>query len=140
MWNPRRVAILAYTSTGESRDTAAIGYIPFPDMPDVSLMDVAARHRPQSLYGSKSSPEGCWLACLGYSSRTVLKPGSIDHPEAAWAMQPDASADIGGMYGYGKVVVGRFTFDDPALMEQARSVLWDGDVPKMSAEDKPAHV
>jgi hypothetical protein len=140
MWNPRRVAVLGYTSTGNSGDTAVIGYIPFPDIPDVSLMDVASRHKPGALYGSKSSPEGCWLTCLGYSSRLVLKPNSIDHQEVSWTLETEASVDVGGMYGYGKLVTGRFLFDDPALVEQARSVLWEGDIPEMSAEDKPAHV
>jgi len=140
MWNPRRVAVVAYTSTGEAGTTAVVGYIPFPDIPDISLLDIAARHKAGALYGSKSSPEGCWVVCLGFSSRLVIKPDSIDHVSTSWSLAVDNTVEIGGMYGYDRLTVGRFAFDDPELMKQARNIFQDGDIPEMGAEDKPAHV
>lgn len=144
MWTPRRVGIVAYTSTGDFGNTGILGYIPFPDLPDLSLMDIAARHYPAGL-GDWRSPqpnfsEACWLLCAGSSSRIMRKPDTLDCLDASWRLEVDGSVDLHkAMYSHTSVRVGRFTFEDPDLMKQAMSLLRDGDIPEMTAEDKPAH-
>jgi hypothetical protein len=140
MWSPRRVAIAVYTSTGNFGDTAVLGYIPFQEIPDVSLMDVASRHKPSALWGSNKSPEACWLICTGTSSRLVRKPGTLEYEDVAWSLETEASADLGStMYGHKGVMVGRFRFEDPELMRQAKAMLLPEDMPVLDASDMPAH-
>ncbi|MER7814097.1 hypothetical protein [Streptomyces sp. NPDC096153] len=125
MW-PDRWCVLAYTSTGELGDTAVVGYVPVPGIPDVSLMDVAARHEPQRLYGSNAEgfADACWLICTGWSGRGMPKPGTLELRSAAWSLKPDRSLDLAKtMYGYDRLHVGQFALDDEELMRQAQNVL-----------------
>jgi hypothetical protein len=67
---------------------------------------------------------GCWLACTGYSSRTVLKPGTIDVPHTGWSLDMAQAVDLDSpYYGHRRVMAGRMTLDDPALTEQAHALL-----------------
>lgn len=143
MWNPRRVGIVAYTSTGNFGDTAVVGYIPFPQISDLSLMDVAARHEPQRLYGGAGGPEfaqACWLICTGTGSRLVPERETLDLHDVPWVLEIDASVELDKpMYGHTGLKAGRFRFEDPELMQQARSLLQPGDIPEMNEADVPAH-
>ncbi|MFC8099463.1 hypothetical protein [Streptomyces sp. NPDC057363] len=144
MWTPRRVGIVAYASTGHFGTTAAVGYIPFPQIPDVSLLDVAARHHPAGL-GDWRSPEphvseAYWVLCTASSSRIAMKPTSLDFLDAEWDLEVDGSVDLPkSMYSHTALRVGRFTLKDPELMRQAEGMLSEEDIPVMNAEDKPAH-
>ncbi|MEV6394877.1 hypothetical protein AB0M39_08885 [Streptomyces sp. NPDC051907] len=125
MW-PDQYCALAYTATGELGDTAIVGYVPIPGIPDVSLMDVAARHEPQRLYGSSGGPgfaEACWIICTGWSGRGVPKRGTVELT-GAWTLHPDRTMSLGkSMYGYDRLHVGRLTLDDGELMRLAQNVL-----------------
>ncbi|MHC3391280.1 hypothetical protein ACLQ2E_17770 [Streptomyces lavendulocolor] len=127
---PDTYCVLAYTTTGHFGDTAIIGYVPVPGLPDVSLMDVATRHEPQRLYGSPAGrPDfaaACWLICTGWSGRGTPHRGTLDVRDAAWKLEADRAVELGqNMYGKDRVHIGRFTLDDEALMGQAVKVLPD---------------
>ncbi|MEU6702522.1 hypothetical protein [Streptomyces wuyuanensis] len=125
MW-PDKYCVLAYTAAGELGETAIVGYVPVPGVPDVSLLDVAARHEPQRLYGSNGDgfADACWLICTGWSGRGVPKPDTLDLKSAAWKLDVDRTVDLTKtMYGYDQLHVGRLTLDDDELMRQAQNVL-----------------
>lgn len=129
MW-PDQYCVLAYTASGELGDTAVVGYVPVPGAPDMSLMDVAARHEPQRLYGASNGSgfaEACWLICTGWSGRGVPKPNTLDLKGAAWTLKTDRTVDLGKtMYGYDRLHVGRLTLDDPEHLRQAQNLLAAG--------------
>ncbi|MFG2291990.1 hypothetical protein [Streptomyces sp. NPDC048603] len=134
MW-PDVYGVGAYASAGHFGTTAIVGYIPVPEVPDMSWMDVAARHLPPN-----ADPAGRadWVLCTAWSSRTVPKPGSVELPGVAWALEVDARAEPrgngGNMYGHSELYVGRFMLTDgvddngrprphEVLMKQARELL-----------------
>ncbi|MFG3495290.1 hypothetical protein [Streptomyces sp. NPDC047928] len=124
---PDRYCLLAYAGTGHYGDTAVIGHIPEPGVAEVSLMDVAARHEPQRLYGNPvGRPDfaaACWLICTGWSGRGTPGPGTVDIPSAAWTLQVERTVELGqSMYGHERLHVGRLRFDDPALLASRRPV------------------
>ncbi|MFE7128976.1 hypothetical protein [Streptomyces sp. NPDC057617] len=118
--------LVAYTTTGRFGIEAAIGYIPVPSVPDVYILDVAARHMNSPNRGDHTD----WALCTGWSARLVPKPGSLDIPEAAWSLEIDATTEptAASKYGHAKLHVGRFSLDDAALMEQAKLLLPEGSV------------
>ncbi|MEU6486323.1 hypothetical protein [Streptomyces sp. NPDC046887] len=129
LW-PDRYCVLAYTGTGAFGDTAVVGCAPVPGVPEVSLLDVAARHEPQRLYGSPAGrPEfaaACWLICTGWSGRGTPQPRSLDLRAAAWALDTERTIELGQtMYGHDRLCLGRFTLVDEALMGAAVKVLPD---------------
>ncbi|MFE1958894.1 hypothetical protein [Streptomyces sp. NPDC059479] len=124
---PGRYGLVAYTTSGAYGETALVGYVPVPGVADLSLMDVAARHEPALMYGSTGAEgfaEACWLISVGWSARTVPKPGTLELPHAAWTMDVDRTIDLGVvMYGHTRLHVGRFTLTDPDQMARARALL-----------------
>lgn len=124
---PGRYGVVAYTTSGVYGETALVGYVSVPGVPDLSLMDVAARHQPVLMYGSTGAEgfaEACWLISVGWSARTVPKPGTLELPHAAWAMEVERTVELGGvMYGHTRLHVGRFTLTDPADQAAARALL-----------------
>nr|WP_202450484.1 hypothetical protein [Streptomyces sp. SID4917] len=129
---PDRYDVIAYATTGDFGQTAVIGRLPVPQLPDVALMDIAARHQPTRVYGSSGGSafaEACWLICVGWSGRSVPKPRTLEFHAASWSLELDRTTELKQpMYGHDRLHVGRFTLDDPALMEQAENLL-----PKESA-------
>ncbi|MFJ2555267.1 MULTISPECIES: hypothetical protein [unclassified Streptomyces] len=123
---PDRYAVLAYTTTGHVGDTAVIGHVPTPAAPDLSLMGTAARHQPARVYGSGGGAgfaEACWLICVGWSGRSLPKPGGLELYGAAWALELSATTELGrNMYGHDRLHVGRFSFGDDLLARRARGV------------------
>lgn len=124
---PDRYCVLIYTTSGAFGDTAIVAYVPIVDIPDMPLMDIAARHQPTRLYGSPGGAgfaEACWLMCVGWSGRLIRKPGTIELVDAAWSLEIDASIQLfKTMYGHDQLHVGRITLTDPGLMAQTRTVL-----------------
>ncbi|WP_175410914.1 hypothetical protein [Streptomyces sp. TRM64462] len=124
---PDQYCLLAYTSTGHFGDTAVVGHVPVPGHPEVSLMDVAARHAPQRLYGSNEGDgfaQACWLVCVGWSARGTPKPGTADLPATAWTLRRDRTVELGrAMYGHVRVHIGRIQLHDPADRAQAEAVV-----------------
>ncbi|MER8042696.1 hypothetical protein [Streptomyces sp. NPDC094032] len=120
-WPEGISGVIAYTTTGHFGDTAVMGYIPIPEVPDVSLLNVAARHLP-----SAANPEAhaVWALCTGWSARTVMKPGTLDIPEAKWELEIEATtAPKEQVYGHSRLHVGRFSMPDDTLMDAARALL-----------------
>ncbi|GAA0405974.1 hypothetical protein [Streptomyces luteireticuli] len=118
-------AVGAYTTTGDFGDTAIVSYIPRPDVADVPLMDVAARHEPSKTYGSAGArhAEACWLICTGWSALVVPKPGTLIR-EAQWELELDGTTELKQtMYGHDRLHVGRLALTDPDLHAQAQKVL-----------------
>ncbi|MGW0604990.1 hypothetical protein [Streptomyces sp. NPDC002640] len=143
-WQPQRAAVVAYTSTGEYGTTGVVAGIPFPEVPDISLWDVAARHHPAGL-GDWRSPvsghsEACWILCTGTGARLTRYPATLDVPSTRWRLDVERTHDLGrAMYGHTAVVTGRLVLDQQAVMEQARTLLTEDDVAFMTAADLPAH-
>lgn len=107
---PDVFGVCAYAATGHFGVEAIVGYLPIPEVPDVHLMDVGARHSPHA---------SDWVLCTGWSSRAVAKPGTIDMPEAAWSLEldgstrPNSAKDGATLYGHSQLHVGRMTLADP---------------------------
>ncbi|SHL74328.1 hypothetical protein [Streptomyces yunnanensis] len=102
---PDVVGAVAYTTTGRFGIDAVVGYLAVPEVPDVHLMDVAARHSPNATE---------WVLCTGWSSRVVLKPTSVDLRDAEWELEVDGSSQPAKMiYGHEGLYVGRLTLKDP---------------------------
>ncbi|MBB5118660.1 hypothetical protein AF335_01365 [Streptomyces eurocidicus] len=119
LW-PDTYGVVAYAATGQFGDTAIVGYLPIPEVPDVYLMDIAARHA----VGSSATASVDRVLCTGWSSRSVPKPGTLDLPEAAWTLEVDGRGiPKETLYGHNHLFTGRFSLDSPDLMEQARKVL-----------------
>lgn len=145
MWSPRRAAVVAYTSTGAYGTTGVVAGVPIPEVPDISLWDVAARHHPAGL-GDWRSPvaghsEACWILCTGTGARLTRYPTTIDVPNASWRLDVERTHDMGKqpMYGHTGLVTGRLVLEDQALMERARALLTADDVAAMTAADLPPH-
>lgn len=123
---PDRYGVLAYTTEGAFGDTAIVACVPIADIPDMPLMDIAARHQPTRLYGSAGGAgfaEACWLMCVGWSGRLIRKPGTLELAHTAWSLEIDANIQLfKTMYGHDQLHVGRITLTDPELMAQARTV------------------
>lgn len=114
MW-PDTYGVCAYTTTGRFGIEAVVGYIPLPELPDVHLMDVAARHSPQATE---------WALCTGWSARSVAKPAQLDLPDASWTLEVDATTEPAKpVYGHARLHTGRIRIDIPELEERAREVL-----------------
>lgn len=114
MW-PDTFGVAAYATTGHFGDTAVVGYLPLPEVPDVHLMDVAARHAAQPTE---------WALCLGWSSRVVPKPGSLDLRDATWSLDVDGTSEPAKpVYGHSKLVVGRLTLVDPEAPDNSENSL-----------------
>ncbi|WP_344277974.1 hypothetical protein [Streptomyces hebeiensis] len=124
---PDRYAVIAYTTSGRLGETAVIGYVPVPEVPDLDLMDTAARHQPTRLYGAANGAgfaEACWLICCGWSARSVPKPGTLQLRDAAWSLDAVGTTELmKTMYGHDRLHTGRLTFTDPGHMNLARAVL-----------------
>ncbi|WP_405985409.1 hypothetical protein [Streptomyces sp. NBC_00872] len=123
---PDRYGVVGYTTSGRYGETALVGDVPVPGVPGLSLMDVAARHRPDLMYGSTGTEgfaEACWLISVGWSARTVPKPGTLELPHAVWTLDVDRTVDLGVvMYGHTRLHVGRLTLTDPDQMTRARAL------------------
>ena len=132
-WETGSRCILAYTTT-DGGLTAVLGVIPVEgnQFEPGDLFALGGRHGFVGEWkGDHKQRCGCWLACTGYGSRTVLKPGTIDVPHTGWALDMAQAVDLAGAYyGHLRVVAGRMTLADPALTEQARALL---DRPLVSA-------
>ncbi|ANZ17339.1 hypothetical protein ACH4YO_17660 [Streptomyces noursei] len=108
---PDVVGAVAYTTTGQFGIDAVVGYLAVPEVPDVHLMDVAARHSPHPTE---------WVLCTGWSSRVVLKPGSVELRDAEWELEVDGSSQPAKMiYGHEGLHVGRLTIKDPEKSDSA---------------------
>ncbi|MEU9114104.1 hypothetical protein AB0D04_20535 [Streptomyces sp. NPDC048483] len=110
LW-PDTYGVIGYAAAGRFGVEAIVGYLPVPEVPDIHLMDVAARHSPHA---------ADWVLCTGWSSRAVTKPGSLDLPEATWFLerdgssQPNAAKGEGAtLYGHSQLHVGRMSLADP---------------------------
>ncbi len=124
---PDTWGVVAYTTAGHFGDTAIVGYIPIADVPDVHLLEVAARHA----VGQSRRAHTEWVLCTGWSSRVVPKPRTLHLPETPWSLEVEETSELEAtMYGHRHLRVGRFTLTtadhalpDEALMSQARDVL-----------------
>lgn len=114
LW-PDTYGVCVYTTTGHFGAEAVVGYIPLPEIPDVHLMDIAARHSPHATD---------WVLCTGWSSRSVPKPGQLDLHDTAWTLELDGSSDpVKPIYGHSRLHVGRIALDIPEAQKRAREVL-----------------
>ena len=128
-WQTSSRCVLAYTTT-DGGLTAVLGVIPVQGNVHEpgDLFAMAGRHdfigEWKKSTASHEQRCACWLACTGSGSRTVRKPGTIDVPEAAWKLDMVQAADLdGAYYGHLRVAAGRFTLEDPQLLEQARALV-----------------
>jgi hypothetical protein len=125
-WETGSRCALAYTTT-DGGTTAVMGVIPVEGNVHEpgDLFAMAGRHGFIGEWkGSHEQRCGAWLACTGAGSRTVQKAGTIDVPDAGWALDMARAADLeGAYYGHLRVAAGRITLDDPALMERARALV-----------------
>ncbi|TJZ52080.1 hypothetical protein FCH28_19780 [Streptomyces piniterrae] len=114
LW-PESYGVIAYTTTGHFGVDAVVGYIPLPEVPDVRLMELAARLATQPTE---------WVLCTGWSSRVVPKPGTLALREVEWSLEVDGSSTPSKVvYGHQQLHVGRMTLKDPELMPRVREVL-----------------
>ncbi|MFE7129990.1 hypothetical protein ACFVIM_03950 [Streptomyces sp. NPDC057638] len=124
---PGHYCVLSYTLAGVSGDTAVLGVIPIEGntFEPGDLFAMAGRHHASGLYGSPPEhARAAWLACTGWSARTVAKPGSLDLPDAEWSLDMVQRVTLAKpLYGHDHVAAGRFTFQDASLMEKARGLL-----------------
>ncbi|MGR8010409.1 hypothetical protein [Streptomyces hypolithicus] len=124
---PDTWGVVAYTTSGHFGDTAIIGCIPIADVPDVHVMDVAARHAAD--HARRAHTE--WAMCTGWSSRVVPKPRTLDLRGTPWSLELEETSELeSAVYGHRSLRVGHFTLTsadhktaDEHLMSQARSVL-----------------
>jgi hypothetical protein len=125
-WETASRCVLAYTTT-DGGLTAVLGVIPVEGNVHEpgDLFAMAGRHGFIGEWkGAHEQRCAAWLACLGSGSRTVRKAGTIDVPNAAWSVDMARSVDLDSpYYGHLRVLAGRFTVDDAALMEQARALV-----------------
>lgn len=125
-WETASKCALAYTTT-DGGLTAVLGVIPVEGNVHEpgDLFALAGRHGFVGEWkGSHEQRCGCWLACTGSGSRTVRKAGTIDVPNAGWALDMARAVDLdSAYYGHQRVYAGRIMLDDAALMEQARALV-----------------
>ncbi|MEU8948815.1 hypothetical protein [Streptomyces sp. NPDC048489] len=126
LWQEAASCVVAYTTTDEGL-TGVLGVIPVEGnvFEPGDLFAVAGRHGFIGEWkGSHEERCACWLACTGYGSRTTMKPGTLDLPDAAWSMDMTRTVEFSGTYyGHSRVTAGRFALDDADLMERARGLL-----------------
>lgn len=122
---PGECCVLAYTTTGNFADTAVIGYVPVPGIGNVSLWNIAARHlTPGESKADMANAQADWLVGLGRSSRSVPKLGSLEFLNTEWSLEVDRVAKPKqAKHGHDGVQTGRFALEDPALMDQVRSLM-----------------
>ncbi|MFJ3162123.1 hypothetical protein [Streptomyces kanasensis] len=124
---PDRYCLLAYAGTGRFGDTAVVGEVPVPGRPEVDLVDVAARHEPQRLYGSQGGSgfaQACWLICVGWSARGTPGPGAADLRGVDWTLRRRRTVELGRvMYGHSRLHVGRLHLPDGEAARRARAAL-----------------
>ncbi|ARF56955.1 hypothetical protein B1H19_24765 [Streptomyces gilvosporeus] len=114
LW-PDIYGAVAYTTTGHFGVEAVVGYVPVPEVPDIHLMDAAARHTAHTTE---------WVLCTGWSSRVVPKPGTLDLRDTEWALEVDGSSKPEKVvYGHQQLHVGRMTLKDPEIMPRVRGLL-----------------
>ncbi|NUS29836.1 MAG: hypothetical protein HOV92_37240 [Streptomyces sp.] len=125
-WETSSRCILAYTTT-DGGLTAVVGVISIEgnQFEPGDLFAMAGRHGFIGEWkGTHEQRCGCWLACTGSGSRTVRKADTIDVPSAAWTLDMAQAVDLdSAYYGHARVLAGRFTLEDAALAEQARSLI-----------------
>ncbi|MFJ8081953.1 hypothetical protein ACIQ6Y_15215 [Streptomyces sp. NPDC096205] len=125
-WETGSHCVLAYT-TADNGLTAVLGVIPVEGnaLEPGDLFALAGRHGFVGEWkGSHEQRCGCWLACTGAGSRSVPKPGSIDVPDAEWAVDMTRFVELdSAYYGHTQVLAGRFALKDTTLLEQARALL-----------------
>jgi len=125
-WETSSRCVLAYTTT-DGGLTAVLGVIPIEGNVHEpgDLFALAARHGFVGEWkGADEQRAACWLACTGFSSRTILKPGTIDVPSADWSLDMARAADLASpYYGHHRVVAGRFTVADEELADRARALI-----------------
>ncbi|MEU5596801.1 hypothetical protein [Streptomyces sp. NPDC020298] len=126
-WPGGNYCVLAYATAGHFGDTAVLGVIPIEgnEFEPGDLFAMAGRHQPSSLYGQPAEhARAAWLACTGFSARLNPKPDTINFDDAAWSLDVTQQVTmVKPMYGHEHVAAGRFTLDDPQLLEHARAVL-----------------
>ncbi|WP_340376645.1 hypothetical protein U5640_17005 [Streptomyces sp. SS7] len=124
-WSTGSRCVLAYTTT-ETGTIGAVGVIPIEGnvFEPGDLFAMAGRHGFIGEWkGSHEQRCGCWLACTGYSARSVPKPGTID-VQAEWSMDMVKSVKLDSpYYGHLRVVAGRFHLQDEELLAQARALV-----------------
>ncbi|WP_157876550.1 hypothetical protein [Streptomyces graminilatus] len=125
-WSTGSRCVLAYSTT-DGGLTAVMGVIPIEGnvFEPGDLFALAGRHGFVGEWkGDHKQRCGCWLACTGYSSRTVRKPGTIDVPNAPWAVDMASTVVMdSSYYGHKSVFAGRFSSVDQDLMTQARALV-----------------
>jgi hypothetical protein len=131
-WESGSHCVLAYATT-EGGDTAVLGVLPVEGNVHEpgDLFAMAGRHSPGRVGEWRGSPEaqrGAFLACIGWSARGVRKPGTIDVPDAGWALDMTqrvrlVGKDDGSLYGHLEILAGRMVLDDLELAEQARALI-----------------
>ncbi|MDT0395957.1 MULTISPECIES: hypothetical protein [Streptomyces] len=125
-WETGSRCILTYT-TMDTGLTAVLGVLPVEgnQFEPGDLLSLGGRHGFVGEWkGSHEQRCACWLACTGYGSRTVMKPGTIDAPDADWSLDMAHAVDLDSTYyGHRRVVAGRMTLDDPTLTERAHALL-----------------
>jgi hypothetical protein len=126
LWQPSSRCVLAY-ATADGGLTAVLGVIPVDGNVHEpgDLFGVAGRHAFIGEWkGTHQQRCGCWLACTGSGSRSVLKPGTIDVPDTGWTLDMAQAVDLeSAYYGHTRVVAGRMTLDDDELTAQAHALL-----------------
>ncbi|MFG3582528.1 hypothetical protein [Streptomyces sp. NPDC047990] len=126
LWQDAASCVVAYTTT-DTGLTGVLGVIPVEGnvFEPGDLFAVAGRHHFIGEWkGSHEERCAAWLACTGYGSRSIMKPGTIDLPDAAWSMDMTRTVEFDGTYyGHGRVTAGRFKLQDERLMMQARGLI-----------------
>ncbi|MDX3206104.1 hypothetical protein [Streptomyces scabiei] len=125
-WQTGARCVLAYTTTGGGF-TAVLGVIPIEGnvAEPGDLFAMAGRHGFIGEWkGSHEQRCGCWLACTGYSSRTVPKANTIDLPDVSWSLDMGRAVDLdSAYYGHSRVLAGRFSLEDSELEARARALI-----------------
>lgn len=125
-WETGSRCTLTYT-TMDTGLTAVLGVLPVEgnQFEPGDLFALGGRHGFVGEWkGNHEQRCACWLACTGYGSRTVMKPGTIDVPDTGWSLDMAHTVDLDSTYyGHRRVVAGRMMLDDPALTERAHALL-----------------
>jgi hypothetical protein len=120
---PDRRCLVAYTTTGHFGTTAVVGVLPVPELEHPDLLEVAADHHPQGLYGARGGHEiACagWVICTGWSARIGGSGPRLDLTDAGWRLRSDRRVELATpMYGHDVLHTGTFALDDGELTKQA---------------------
>ncbi|MEV4443799.1 hypothetical protein AB0K09_33430 [Streptomyces sp. NPDC049577] len=104
---------------------AVVAIVPVPDAPhgSPSLWEVAARHLPASTL-NETEAYGRWLLGTGWSLSVMPPAGGLIVKDEGWTVEVFRSCVLKEpVYGSDGVHVGRMAFDNPAVMDKARSLL-----------------